>query len=1101
MNNDQKNILGRISEFFINQYRVVYLIIIALVLMGTNVFLSLPREERPEIILPYGMVTVSYNGAAPNEIESLITDKVEAKLDEIDDIKSITSTSSNGLSSVFIEFEEGVDINDKLQEMRNKISDIQNQLPEDSDAPIVRSFETGSMPIMVFNISGEYDFVTLKAIAEDIKAEIEKINGISEVTIVGGLEREINVYIDPAKLATYNVSVSEIRNAISKSNVNAPGGELSLDGLNYNIRTVAAFNAVEEIENIIVSNKNSTPVFLKDVARVQDDFAQATSYSEMYVKGVSEDKDITHSISISIVKKDDADTIKPSEDIKKLLADQKGRLYPEDVFISITEDAAVEVDERLGDVTGNAISGLLLVIVVLFLFIGFRESLIVAFVIPLSLFASFILMNLYGMTFNTVSMLALILALGMLVDNAIVIMENIDRYRDEGMDISNASKIATNQVAPAVASSTLTTMAAFLSMAFMSGPMGEFLRVIPITVMFAIGSSLVISLAITPALCSRFLSKHKVERKDRNTRMEFIRNIMSVVLVFGISLYAFSDKGSFGWLSWTGAIIFSAAMVIKKFKFREDLGHDSKIIQAYTGFLSNILATKRRRIALILLALVLFVTSLATIPLGLLKIELVPATDTTSLSINVETPTGYLLEDTGSVITEIEQVLFSYPEIESFVSNVGNTGSRNTIATASGRDKSNTGKISVYLVPLEERERTSMEIVESLRRDMKDIAGAKITFEEARRGPSAGTPISIELRGDNLDELSGIANDFEETLTSINGVIEPNVSSGEGAPELQVVVHKQRASLLGLDPTMIASEIRNAIQGVKASTFKENQDEIDIMIRTYEEKFNTIKDIENIYFTNSMGEKIAFSQVAALEETKGLTAIDHDDLQRIVKVEADLSEGITMNEVLKEFQLKIKDYPMPEDISVSYGGEAETTEDTFAELFLNLIMAVILVYIILAIQFNSLSQPLTILFSVPLAVVGVMPGLILTNNSFGMYGFMGIVSLVGIAVNDAIVLVDYINYLKRDGYDMKDAIVEAGKTRFMPVLATSITTIGGILPLALKDLEYGQMGFALIFGLMTSTLLTLIFIPVLYSLSEEFKGWFQKKVPVLVERQ
>jgi HAE1 family hydrophobic/amphiphilic exporter-1 len=542
-------------------------------------------------------------------------------------------------------------------------------------------------------------------------------------------------------------------------------------------------------------------------------------------------------------------------------------------------------------------------------------------------------------------------------------------------------------------------------------------------------------------------------------------------------------------------------MFIKKFKFREDPEQELKIIQVYTQFLGNILAKTRKRIGLILLAFVLFVTSLATIPLGFLKIELMPKTDTTSLSINVETPTGYLLKDTGSVITEIEQVLFSYPEIESFVSNVGNTGSSDGRDIGSGNDKSNIGKISVYLVPLEEREKTSMEIVESLRRDTENIAGARITFEQESGGPPAGKAISIELQGDDLDELSRIANDFKETLTSIHGVVKPNISSGEGAPELQVVVHKQRASLLGLDPTTIALEVRNAIQGIKASTFKENQDEIDIMIRTYEEKFSTIKDIENIYFTNSMGEKIAFSQVAVLEETKGLTSIDHDGLQRIVKVEADLSEGVTTNEVLKEFQLKINDYPIPDSISLSYGGEAETTEDTFAELFLNLIISVILVYIILAIQFNSLSQPLTVLFSVPLAVVGVMPGLILTNNNFGMFAFMGIVSLAGIAVNDAIVLVDYINYLRREGYNMKDAIVEAGKTRFMPVLATSITTIGGILPLALKDLEYGQMGFTIIFGLMTATLLTLLFIPVLYSLSEDFKGWFKKKVPVLVERQ
>ncbi|WP_156456520.1 efflux RND transporter permease subunit [Abyssisolibacter fermentans] len=819
---------------------------------------------------------------------------------------------------------------------------------------------------------------------------------------------------------------------------------------------------------------------------------------EIYQKGLSAERSVTPTITLSITRDNNSDTIGISDEIKeRIVKHGKGTIYPEDVFISITGDTAIEVDKALNDVVGNALSGLLIVIIVLFLFIGFRESLIVAFVIPLSLLSSLTLLEYNGMSLNTMSLVALILALGMLVDNAIVIMENIDRIRDEGLDVVSASKIATNQVAPAVFAATLTTMSAFLPMAITSGIIGLFIKAIPVTVIFAIAASFVISLVITPALCSRFLSKYKVKNNSNKSRLPLLKKIISVALVFVLSLIAFMENGKFGLLSWIFAITFSIAMFYKQFKNTNSSNEELKIIKRYANWMDKILRSKSKKIALIVISIVIFFSSLLTIPLGLLKIELFPTTDSTSFTIDVETPSGYLLEDTGNVVREIETVLFNYPEVEAFVSKVGSTGTRFTTAG----DNPKFADISVDLVPENERTKSSMEIIDSLRNDLKNIAGAKITLEQEVKGPESEYPINIKVIGEDLDKISLIAKDFAGILKEIPGTAEVSTTIGDNPPEIQIVIDKEKTNLLGLDARNISAEIRNSIHGVEVSTFIEDEDETDIVIQTSNEEITSINDFEKIYFTSSRGEQIAFSQVASLVETKGLNEIEHEDLKKIIKVQSNLAKNGNSTQIIDEFQSRISDYPLPNDVEISYGGENEDIKESFTDMFKNMLIAILLVFIILAIQFNSLSQPMVVLFSVPLATIGALLGLIITKNNFGLYSFTGIVALVGIAVNDAIVLVDYTNYLRRNGSSLIEAIIEAGKTRFMPVLATSITTIGGILPLALKDPNYSQMGYALIFGLVASTLLTLVYIPMLYSIIEGFKDKIRKRVPMFSDRR
>lgn len=1093
MDKDPKNILGKIAHFFIERYRVVYLMIIAIALFGAYCYKSLPREEMPEVVMPMGMVSVSYTGAAPQEMESLVTDPIETKLKELDDVDSVSSTSGNGSTSIRVTFDTGVDIDEKISEMQDLVREVENELPDDASTPLVRGFESNDRPFIRLNISGDYDLADLKTIGENLQEEIESFSGVDEVTLAGGLDREIDVYIDPLKLITYNLSMNEIANVISNSNFNAPGGNVELDGLNVNVRTVGEFNSIEELENIIITKVNNTPLYLKDIASIHDTYASPSSYSRLYHSDVSVDKETTPTISLSVLKNSEGDVVSLSNTIKQFIKDEKGKLYPEDVFIAVTGDTAVEVNQKLKDVSANAISGLFIVIIVLFLIIGLRESFIVAFAIPLSLLSSFILMTYNDITLNSMSLVALILALGMLVDNAIVIMESIDQLRDDGLDVVTAAKKATNRVAPAVFAATLTTIAAFYPMALSGGMMGEFLKSIPMTVMFAIGSSFVISIIITPALCSRFLTKHKTKNKQHANVLSFIRKIISIVFVVILALFAFANDGHFGVLSWITAAIFGILMGFRVFTLDGQSLGEIHFIKKYIHILDGILKSRVKKMSLILISVVLFIGSIFTVTHGILKIELMPSSDSNSLSINIETPPGYLLEDTESIASKIEEVVLGYPEVQNISTRVGSGGS---MRSSGG---SNSASISIDLVDTAARERSSTQIIDSLRKDFRDIAGCKITIGQRTFGPSSGKPINVQISGQDSNNLEQVAQDVKDMLKELDGTADVSTSLEDGNPQVQIKVDREKASILGVSISTITSQIRNALQGVDASSIEENGEEIDIILRTNNDTINSVNDFDKIYFTSSTGEKVQFSRVAYLEETKGASGITHQDFNKIVSVESNVKTGVNSTELLRELQDKLKDYILPSDVSISFEGEMRYIRESFTNLFIAMMVAIFLVFVILSIQFNSLSQPFVILFSVPMAIIGAIGGLILTNNNFGVFAFMGIVSLVGIAVNDAIVLVDYINYLRKKRYTMIAAIKAGVKSRFLPVMATSITTIGGILPLALKDPDYAQMGFALIFGLIASTVLTLLIIPILYSIVEGLKIKIQKKIPIFVD--
>ncbi|GAU79164.1 efflux RND transporter permease subunit [Fusibacter sp. 3D3] len=1083
-----KNILGKWAAFFIDRYKIVYLILVAIVIVGVSAYLGLPRELNPEIVLPYGQVLAVYPGAAPEEVETLVTDVLETKLEEIEDVKMLSSYSTSGIANVWLEFEQGVDMEKKMNEVREKTTAAALEFPSDVETPIVSSLQSNNSPIMIINISGDYDLVTLKRFAEEIKQRLESDNSISEVLIIGGLEREIKVHIDPQKLAVYGITLDQIKTSIALANLNYPGGTATLDEKTYNIRTVGELKSVDALNEVIIAYQGSGPVRIKDIAIVEDGYKEVESYSRMSQGLESESPSMKTAVALSVKKKETADIIKTSELVRSILNNEKGTLYPSDLIVEVSGDTAEFVSDSLGAVTSNALSGLFLVIVVLFLFIGLREAGIVSIVIPLAIMMTLYFLNLAGMTLNTITLFSMVLAVGMLVDNGIVIMENIDRLRGMGLNAKLSAEAGTNQIAPAIMASTLTTLAAFFPIALTPGIMGEFIRSIPITVMFALGSSFLLAITITPALCSRLLAKqHDISLAKPKTRSQ-ISKVLSVLLIVVLSMQAFKDDTSYGLLSFIFAAIFGGLMFAKVYFGKKNKGHHP-IVEAYGERLYKIVSKKSKRWTVILVLILAFFTSLSLIPLGLLKVEMFSQTDYERLYVDINTPKGATLEQTNAVVQKVEKILFTYSEIKTFVSNVGITGadSFDSFSAGSGGGTPNIARITIDLCKEEERTRTSMAIAADLREALKIIPGADLEVIELESGPPSGSAVAIGLIGEDLQKMEEVANHFESILETIPGTRDASTSLSSGGPELEISIDKEKAAKFGIDEMTISSTIRNTVSGINATTYRSNQDDIDVMIYSGMDDVQTKGDLESLYFYNRLGQAIRFNQIASFKETATSPTIRHEDGKRRVNVTSQTEADINTVEIVDQFKAKIADYKLPEGISITYEGELGDMQDSFTDMFINMLIAAILVYLILAVQFNSLSQPFIVLFAVPLGLIGVMPGLFLTGNSFGFLAFIGVVALVGIAVNDAIVLVDYINYLRQNGYELLDAVRETGKTRFMPVLATTITTAGGILPLTLKQEFFEQMGFALIFGLMMSTILTLVAIPTLYTMLESFK--------------
>lgn len=1068
-----KNFMGKIADFFINRFPMAFLLILLIVSLGVTSLILLPKESLPEIVFPSITIQTIYPGASPTDVENLVSVKIENEIKDIDDIEAIVSDSRFGISITTVEFKEGVDVERKKVKLDNELNNI--VFPEGVEPPVTNVFKTSELPLMNFSISGNYSIFKLTSFGEGIKEGIEGLSGVEEVNILGGINREIQIVLDETKLLEYDLQPTDVERGLRSLNVGIPVGESTFNDIQYSIRVDEQITTVKDIENTLIQSSTGKQVFIRDIGEVVDTSEEVNSFSRSYNKNFTMNEKET-AVVLEVIRKNEADVIGTSEGIKEFLENQRGTLFPDDLSISITFDTAVNVERDLENIQSSAFSGLIVVVLVLFLFIGFREALIVSITIPLTLLLTLGILNTLDITLNTFVILGLIVALGLLVDNSIIVMENIDRIRKKGATVYEAAYAGTNQVGYPILASTSTTIAAFFPLAILPGILGAFVSTIPQTIIIAIAASFIISISITPTIYSKFVkNKEKIE-SIKNYYLALIFKIIKVGIIIALAFIAFYNEGQNIIITIIAVVLFGGLMMIREFSSTEYSLEESFLIQWYEKFMSFILKKTYRKLLVIGTGLLILVLSGSLLATGVLKVAFFPQNEPYRALISIDTPGGTTLENTSEIISDVERILIENPDIENFNTTVG-------------RQEVNQGVINVLFKDEEDLIKDGFYTLETIQAQVEDIPGAKIVVEgQSSGGPPVGKPIRVNIYGQDLDQAKALGLSYIDIFESIPGVSNMDISIKQGTPQIYIDILERKAQTLGLSPQNIASQLRLVIEGVTATTIKDGVDEINVVVKLNTDQYDSYDNLSSIYVTAPNGNKIPLAAITEIKAQEGRSTIRRENEERLVFIEGDVKSGFNVNEIIDIFEENRSDIIIPEGLEVDLGGDVAGIQESFLDLFQSMILAVFLVFIILTVQFDSVLQPFIILLTVPMAAIGVFIGLVITGNEFGFYAFMGLVALVGIAVNDAIVLIDYMNYLRQEGEDMLTAVIEAGKTRFNPVLATTLTTIGGVLPLAFREVYYAQFSYALVFGLLVTTVLTLMFIPIIYSMLENLKS-------------
>jgi multidrug efflux pump len=1008
------------------KYRItVYVFAAILTVMGLVSYVTLPREASPDITIPVIIVSTVYIGASPQDIENLITRPIEQEVQNIENIKVIRSSSIEGASSITIEFNPNVDIDDALQRVKDKVDLAKSELPQDAEDPLVLEINFSNIPMMLVTLSGDFGLIRLKEIAEDLADEIETIPGILEVRIAGGLEREVKVDVDPDRLTAYNLPIQDVVDAIRRENLSLPGGSVELGTYKYTVRVPGEIENVADIGKLLIKAKNNKPIYIRDVADITYGFKDRATYSRLNQKP---------SVTLEIIKRSGENLIGIADQIKQLLDDTLPKL-PQGTQMAILGDQSEDIRMMVKDLENNIISGLLLVVAVLFLFMGVRNAVFVGIAIPFSMLMSFVILSIMDITLNMVVLFSLILALGMLVDNAIVIVENIYRHRQEGKSSDAGAYIGTKEVAWPVITSTLTTLCAFAPMIAWPGIMGEFMKYLPITLIITLSSSLFVGLVINPTFCASFMN---VQGSLEETSPQFQR-----------------------------------------------------VLNHYQGRLEWALARPWTTLSLSFGTLVVVIIAYVFLGHG---VEFFPEVEPNKAYIDVRAPSGTNLETSNALAQKIEKMLETTPNIKTYVTNVG-VGGGNEFS--SGDNVSNASRISIDFIDEALRTESSFETVEHIRKALTSLTGADIEISKESSGPPVGAPVNVEISGEDIQILGELAAKAKRIIAQIPGAVDIKDDFDKGRPEIRILIDREAAALAGLNTSVIASTVRTAVYGAEATEYRVGEDEHDIRVRFKPGKRNSLADLERIMLDDD-GQMVPLSAVARIETAGGFGSIKRKDLKRLIAIEGKVA-GRTSDAVMQDVQAALKDFPLPPGYQISYAGENEEQQKAADFLMRAFFMALSGIALILITQFNSITLPFTILTSVILSLIGVLIGLIVTVTPFGiiMTG-IGVISLAGVVVNNAIVLIDYTLQIKSRGQAARDAIIQAGVTRFRPVILTAITTILGLFPLATGisfdfftfTLEiggrssqwWGPMAVAVIFGLAFATALTLIVVPVMIHL-------------------
>ncbi|HOE66832.1 MAG TPA: efflux RND transporter permease subunit [Candidatus Hydrogenedentes bacterium] len=1013
----------------------VMVLLVIVVIAGVHSYLVLPRESSPEIVIPLVNVVVTYQGVSPEDMESLVTMPIERKLTGLAGVKKISSSSAEGASSISIEFEADRDIDDALQKVRDKVDQAKPDIPAEADDPQIFEINISQLPVLYLSMTGDIGLAALHELAKDIKDLIEAVPGVLSVQIIGGLEREIQIEVDPNRVAQYGIALADLVALTRLENVNTPGGAMELGEAKYLMRTPGEIKTPEELNHLVVKQGPAGTVYLRDIAVARDSFKDPVTISRLNGK---------ESITLTVSKRSGKNVIELSNAVRDIIKGFNDKL-PAGVAAEITMDQSDDIRDMVAELENSILSGLLLVLVILLLFLGFSNAFFVALAIPLSMFLTFVYFNMTSITLNMVVLFSLILVLGMLVDDGIVVVENMYRHMQMGMTRIEAARAGASEVAYPVIGSTITKITAFFPMFFWPGIWGEFMFFLPLTLTVALIASLFVALVVNPALASFFMSRtHRAEQKEQRQRHPILR------------AYAHLLQAALHWRGVTVTLAVTALFAIS--------------VAYFAGA----------------------------------KIEFVPNVEPQQAYIDIEAPEGTSLETSNAIVQQVEAIVAPYkPYIDFIITNVGSQGV--SLFGGFSANTSHLSRVTLDFPRLASATKMPSEIIQELRPKFSAITGADVRIQKLEMGPPGGPPINVELCGDDFATLAQLAADIRGHIQDVPGLVNLRDDYNKGKPEVRVIVDREEAWRTGLSTAVIGASVKAAINGQEAGKYREGDEEYDVVVRFPKAFREDLTNLKNMDLINMGGQPIPFSSVASVEMGAGLGGITHINRKRTVSVSAEVAEGLRPPEVLKQVQEKLATFRMPSGYTISYTGANEDQEETQTFLFRAFAVALLLTTLVLVAQFNSVSQALIIMSSVVLSLGGVFLGLILFDMPFGVL-MTGIacISLAGIAVNNGIVLIDFTNELRRRGMSTTDALVEAGTIRFRPVMLTSLTTTLGMIPMAIgvnfdfRSMQWihggesaawwGPMAIAVIAGLVFTTVLTLVVVPSLYSFSDSLSA-------------
>lgn len=1028
----------KLTDVSINRSMTVFTLMALVIILGATSYIRLPREASPDVEIPFVFVSAPYFGASPGDMETLVTRKLENQLKGIPFLEEMSSSSNEGITMIFLEFSTDVEMSDALQNVRDAVETAKPDLPGDvRDDLIIREISSDDWPVMQVVLSGDFGLVALKEAGEDLQEEFERINGVLSIDLSGGVEKEVLVDVDPVRLARFGFGSQDVFDAIAFENINLPGGELTLGAYEYQVRTPGEFESIDEIRDVLLNPGAPSPVYIRDVAEVSFDLAERESFSRL---------DGSDSVTLTVKKRSGENIIRIADEVRAAIDRLQPRL-PAGTNISITGDMSVFIEDIVSELENNILSGLILVVIVIFLFLGVRNSLFIAAAIPFSMLITFIILRALDITLNMIVLFSLILALGMLVDNAIVIVENIYRHRVRGAGKAEAAGVATDQVSAAVIASTLTTVCAFLPLIFWPGIMGDFMSYLPITVIIVLVASLFVALVFNPVLCANFMTVPDATRRDMRPGDR--------LLDAGLRLYEPVLRAALRFRFLTVAAMFLLLLTVGALFARFNTG-----------------------------------------------VELFPDTDPTMATVSIEAPSGTRIELTDSYARAIEEPVMALPDLKAVVSAAGSGGGGGGLAPGVG--SSHLASVNFEFFEHEKRSSSTVESISRLREALTGFTGARLSIDKQEMGPPTGKPINIEISGDDFSVLGNLAGSIQEKIRDIPGLVDLRDDYDTGRPEILVDPSPEKAARLGIRTSDVARLIRTAVHGTEVSTFRIGEDEFDIIVRFASGSGGAVEDLEDLtVFTE--GKHVPLTAFSSVSFGTGYGTITRIDSRRVVTVSADAASGCNGSALLDEVRTRLARFPLPPGYFLAFTGENEDAEEAGTFLSEAFRIVLLLILLVLITQFTSITIPVVIMVSVILSLTGVFLGLLVTGTPFGiiMTG-VGVISLAGVVVNNAIVLLDYVIRLRNRGIDKIEAIVQAGRTRFRPVLLTAITTILGLVPLttglslnfdnlAAGDFGHvlviggessqwwGPMGTAVIWGLAVATFLTLVVVPVMYA--------------------